>query len=124
MATNAIQKARDLFNKVKTPSKQVPLNTPLSYSFWHSPVGKALVGAQKFVESPRPVALPTFKTSPTDTFPIKAAKFGANIPLDIANTIVGQGVVNPALDIGRLAGARLTNQDIPTYGSLKSAPVK
>jgi len=93
----------------------------LNYNFWHSPVGQGLVNTQKFIESAKPTQIvPNFKPFSDKSLTGQVGNSVANIPGGIINTVVGQGVIDPALDIGRLAGARLTGQNIPSYSTLKS----
>lgn len=90
---------------------------------------KPLAQAQSFIESPTPVrVLPTFNAPQSKhrgLNPILKAGTGvANIAGGIANNIVANGVINPAIDIGRLAGRTISGQGLPQYNSLKSAPAR
>lgn len=123
---NAIKKSVSTIKQYPTPASYV------SQKVWESPVGRTLSDAQKFIESPKPVRpIPTIPEVPVDYakrpligLAAKAGRAIANMPIDIVNTIVGKGVIDPALDIGRMAGKTITGQSLPKYGELKSPQAK
>lgn len=129
LLTDISKRVQDLFSpQLKSPlpqRKQIQVKKNFVSQFANSPVGQAISGTQKFIESNQKFKpVPTFTPFSQKTLIGSIGNTALNLPGDIANTIVGQGVVDPALDIGRLAGARLGGRDIPTYNSLKSAPVR
>lgn len=124
---NAIQAAGNMFNSLKNQLGSGVQNVAnnANYGFWHSPVGQGLVGAQNFLESSQSANIvPQFKPIAGNTPIAQMGNSVANIPGNIVNTLVGQGVLNPAMDIGRLIEADITGQQLPSYTSLKSAPVR
>lgn len=110
---------KSLVNPATSPTANMGVGQQLNYNIWHSPFGNALMGAQKFLESPTPVSIPNIQANSTVG---KAAAFVPNLGIDLVNTVVGQGVINPSIDVGRLAGRAISGQGIPSYDTLKSAP--
>jgi hypothetical protein len=96
-----------------------------NYGFWHSPVGQGLVGAQRFVESPQATRIvPQIHPFDNRNLVGQVGNVAANLPGDIVNTVVGGGVIDPALDMGRMIGKTITGQPLPQYNTLKSGATK
>jgi len=113
----------------------IPIRQPirpqvsLQQRFWQSPVGQGMVNVQRGLESPFSAKIiPTFQTTKTPYRGInminKVGTGALNLGGGIVNTLVSKGVIDPSLDIGRLAGAYLTKKEIPAYNTLKSPQVK
>lgn len=96
------------------------------YDFWNTGFGNTLANTQKFIESPKPVQ--PFNIIPSIKKPKTIAGQGYNLARDmgvgIGNTLIGEGVINPSIDVGRLLQRNLTGQDITPYNQLKSAPAR
>lgn len=90
-----------------------------AYGFWHSPVGKAAVNTQKFMESPAKLKAPTVKpfreTTPLGKGANLVTNFGSQMATDLLNVPYTIGS-----DTGRMIGNKLTGQPLPSYQSLKS----
>lgn len=81
----------------------------------------ALGKAQEFVESNKSIdPFPTFKAPQNANMLTNFGIGVANLPSNIGNTIIGKGILNPASDVGRIAGATFTGQQLPDYNTLKS----
>jgi len=68
--------------------------------------------------------LPRFKIQQQDTLPSKIGKFAANIPLDLANTVVGKGVIAPSLDVGENIGRTITGRGLLPYEEARSGATR
>lgn len=109
-------------NPIHQPQRSFQMPN-IQSAFWNknNPIAVGALNAQKFINSPvHTTIVPTIKPFNQNTIPANIGNTLANIPGGIINTVVGQGIIDPAIDVGRLAGARLTNQNIPAYKDLKS----
>jgi len=128
------QPARDFFGgsqKLVSPVPQKPQPTfgqqlmrganDAFISFGNSPIGKGIVSAQNFIESPRPNrVIPQIQPFSPNTMRGTVGNTVANIPGMIANTVVGQGILDPASDVGRVIGNTISGRQLPSYESMKS----
>ena len=122
LASKLNQFRNQAFNNISSGINNAAVN------IGRSPVGQAVINTQKFIESPKPVELPqmNFNAKPFGLMetPLNVGKFAYNnVVAPTINTIAGQGVINPALDIGNMAGRALRGEFTP-YNQVKSAPVR
>lgn len=91
-------------------------------NFWTSKAGLALGKAQEFIESPQAIRpFPTlFKTTP-EMSGLEQFKRGIyNLPTEIGNTIIGQGILDPMSDVGQSLGRNIGGRELADYKNLKS----
>lgn len=86
---------------------------------------RPLAGIQNAIESPKPVQLPTLQ-APKLQNPVSNAVVGAgvglaNIGLNVADSIVSKGIVNPTLDVINTTVRTLGGRDIVPYQNLRSS---
>lgn len=94
-------------------------------SLGNSPVGKGIVSAQNWLESSKPTQIvPQMQPFSPKTLSGSVGNMAANLPGSIVNTVVGKGVIDPAIDVGRVIGNTLGGRQLPTYDSMKSAPAR
>lgn len=67
----------------------------------------------------RPAAIPTIKAKTTIG---KISSFIPNLAIDTANTVVGQGIVNPTLDVAQNSYRAIMKKEPLHYDELRSAP--
>jgi len=110
-----------------------------AYGVTHLPFFQSLVGLQKatpafqqsgqqafqpanFINNNRSITdyIPRFQAPVNSGIPGQIFSTVANMPMDIGSSIVGKGIIDPALDLGRLAGGALTHQQATGYNTLKS----
>lgn len=77
---------------------------------------------QNFIESPTSVAtkIPSIPLGPNAGLPARAINFVANIPIEITKSVVGKGILDPALDAGANIGRALRGSDVAPYSQVKS----
>lgn len=108
-----------------TPGKQISdYFNPTSNNgnnFWSSQGGQNLAKAQtlgeKFIANP----IPSFNIKKEDPNALKVGKFLGNIPLGMANNILGKGILSPLTDTAQMGFSRLGGTS-PTYNTMRSAP--
>ena len=79
--------------------------------------------AQQFIESPRPVQVPRIPVRPNAGIRTKIGLGVTNLGIDLGNTVLGQGVINPALDVGKGIGMAIRGENMQ-YNQAKSSPVR
>ena len=91
------------------------------------PYKNAISKTQRFIESPQPTKFPSIPYIQPKQQPDFGHRTIANVPraignfgIDIASQVVGQGVIDPSLDIGRMIGNTITGKPNPQYNTLKS----
>ncbi len=99
-----------------------------NYNLWHSPIGQGAINIQKgaadvqnFIQSSKQTTIvPTLTPLKDRSLTSQIGNTVANLPGQIVNSVVGHGVIDPALDFGRVAGNTLIGQELPQYKDLKS----
>lgn len=87
---------------------------------------KPLVKVQQYAQSPQSTRIIPKIKAPQGKYPglniiSNVGTTAANIGGDIVNTIVGKGVIDPGIDMGRMIGSRVLNKPMPDYNTLKSS---
>lgn len=117
-----IKKARELVNSwVTQTGKRVQNNLQVRPGTLTYKALTPVANFQSFVQSPKSVSLPQV---PQRIQKMPVVGTVANIGRDITDTIVSKGVINPALDIGRLISEPITGRQAITYDTAKSAPIR
>jgi len=83
---------------------------------------KIAANTQNFIESNKSTAdlIPRFQAPKDANLLRKASTFAYNIPIEIGASIVGRGVLDPALDMGRNIGKTITGRQLAGYEQVKS----
>lgn len=120
MAKNILDDIRNTIARFTTPNINSRGQTNLAYKILQ-PVAQA----QRFIESPKSTKLVPQINAP------KKANIGTqlgygllNVPGAVINSVVGQGVIDPAIDVGRFIGNTLGGRPLPKYNTLKSGPAR
>lgn len=88
-----------------------------------SPVGKGLVATQRFIESPRPVAVPQVNVYNQKSALGRTGNFVNNAAIQLASAPFATAA-NVGLDTGRIIGGAAFRGQLPTYTNLKTAPYR
>jgi hypothetical protein len=110
-------------NKIKDYASNQLNNA--SVALGRSNFGKTAVAAQRFIESPNPTTIvPQFQPFKQKGFLPSLGNTAVNLPGHLINTVFGKGIIDPSLDIAKMAGHTLRGDQLPQYARLKSPQVK
>src|SRR3990167_5248041 len=93
-------------------------------NFWSTPIARKIAGVQKFIESPTPTTIVPQVHPFGSSIPGQVGNTILNLPGSIINSVIGQGVIDPSLDIGIGIGRTITGQPLQDYRNIKSAPFR
>jgi hypothetical protein len=109
----ATQGAQNFFQPATNEAQQLPQQVQTFGQNLYQQALPGLASAQQFIESPQQftpfqsaveTGMPFLKSAPTDNLFQAIGKGAVKLPEQYLDTILGQGILAPTTDVGRLLG--------------------